>query len=120
MTVDSVGRWEHIRSRAVTTPELCERYERGKQTVLRMRKFLKQIDAERERSGLTKAEIAHRIGANPSVIRRLFSSGSGNPTLRTLLEMLDVLEVEIELKPNGKYRHPPPPRQSRRSKSALG
>jgi DNA-binding phage protein len=93
------GRWAAIRSRIIDTPELQEKYERQKRAIVLTRQILMQIDAERERVGISKAELARRMGTTPSVVRRMFSSKSGNPTLRTVLDMLEALGVEIELKP---------------------
>lgn len=108
MSETTTGRWAQIRARTVNTPELQERYERTRHTLGLTRELLMQIDAERERVGLTKAELARRIGTSPSVLRRLFSSESSNPTLRTVLEMLEVLGFDLELKParRGKRRVP--------------
>ncbi|MDP2663177.1 MAG: helix-turn-helix transcriptional regulator [Dehalococcoidia bacterium] len=57
-----------------------------------------EIDDERQRAGLSKAELARRIGMTPSVVRRLFSSKSSNPTLGTVINMAGALGLEVELK----------------------
>jgi transcriptional regulator with XRE-family HTH domain len=62
------------------------------------------IDAERRQAGLTKAELAQRIGASPAAVRRLFTADSANPTLRTVLELVDALELEMSLKPKSRAR----------------
>lgn len=95
----SSGRWEQLREQLVNTPELQQQYERTKHSILLSRQLLLQIDAARERAGLSKAELARRIGTSPSVVRRLFSSGSSNPTLQTMLDILDALGFQFELKP---------------------
>jgi transcriptional regulator with XRE-family HTH domain len=63
--------------------------------------MLQMLDAERERAGLSKAELARRIGASPATIRRLFTSSHANPTLRTIVDLFDALDVEITLR----HRH---------------
>jgi ribosome-binding protein aMBF1 (putative translation factor) len=85
--------WEELRESIVDTPELREHYEHTKQSVMQTRRLLQQIDAERERAGLSKADLARRIGADPSVVRRMFSSDASNPQLRTVLEIMDVLGI---------------------------
>ncbi len=115
------GRWTAIRERIVDTPKLQEQYERHKHTIVLTRHLLMQIDAERERIGISKAELARRMGTTPSTIRRLFSSKSGNPTLRTVLDLLDALGVEIELRPvqgDGEAQSPREKRSSRRKGAA--
>ena len=93
------GRWAELRRRTVSTPELKERYERTRLAVIRTRQTLQRIDEERERQGLSKAELARRTGMSPVVVRRLFSSPSSNPTLETVLSLLEELDIEVELKP---------------------
>ncbi|MBI4320889.1 MAG: helix-turn-helix transcriptional regulator [Chloroflexi bacterium] len=88
-----------MRERIVNTPELREQYERTKHTIASMRQVLTEIDDERERAGLSKAELARRVGMTPSVVRRLFSSQSSNPTLGTVISMAGALGMEIELRP---------------------
>jgi len=80
------------------TPEEREKYERGVRTMTMIRQLLMAIDAERERRGMTKNELAELVGANPQVIRRLFTSERANPTLKTVLEILAALRIEIEFK----------------------
>lgn len=99
MPETTTGRWAEMRERIVKTPELREQYERTKHTIASTRQVLMEIDDERQRAGLSKAELARRIGMTPSVIRRLFSSKSSNPTLGTVINMAGALGMEIELKP---------------------
>lgn len=60
--------------------------------------FLSALDKVRIRRGLTKAELARRIGAEPAVMRRLLSAEGQNPTLTTLLKIAAVLGLELELR----------------------
>ena len=99
MPETTTGRWAEMQERIVKTPELREQYERTKRTIVSTRQVLMEIDDERRRAGLSKAELARRIGMTPSVIRRLFSSKSSNPTLGTVINMAGALGMEIELKP---------------------
>jgi ribosome-binding protein aMBF1 (putative translation factor) len=92
-------RWAEIRARKLADPLARERYERTRRSVLAVREVLQRIQREREKAGLSKADLARRIGANPAAIRRMFTSGSSNPTLKTILELADALDLEIELSP---------------------
>ncbi len=77
----------------ISTSRAGETHDRTERSVRRSPQLLMQIDAARERAGLSKADLARRIGTNPSVIRRLFSSGYGNPTLQTVLDVLATVGV---------------------------
>jgi ribosome-binding protein aMBF1 (putative translation factor) len=93
------GRWAQLRERVLDTPESLERYERKKRAIVQSREILMQIDAARERLGISKAELARRIHSEPSVVRRLFSSKPSNPTLRVILDLVAALDLDLELKP---------------------
>jgi transcriptional regulator with XRE-family HTH domain len=99
MADQNTGRWAAIRARTVDTPERQARYERTKHQVLAVRKILQQIDAERERRGMTKAALAQCVGMTPSVVRRLFASEASNPNLGTVIAMLDALELDVRVAP---------------------
>lgn len=116
MDQNNAGRWASIRARTVdTTPDRRARYERTKRQVLVTRQILQQIDAERERRGMTKADLAHRVGMTPSVLRRLFTSVSSNPGLGTVVAMLDALEMDMRVAPQPGRRHSAPGHTPRRS-----
>ena len=93
------GRWEQIRARKLADPAAQERYERTRRTVAAIRETLMRVDRERAQAGMTKAELARRLGANPATMRRLLSSGQRNPTLKTVLEICDVLGMEVTVAP---------------------
>jgi transcriptional regulator with XRE-family HTH domain len=63
--------------------------------------FLRALDRARIKRGLTKAELARRIGAELAVMRRLLSAEGQNPTLTTLLKMAAALRMEMELRDAG-------------------
>ena len=57
------------------------------------------LDAARVSEGLSKAELARAIGAEPATVRRLFSTGTPNPTLGTLAEVAAALGMRIAVEP---------------------
>lgn len=57
------------------------------------------LDDAREAAGLSKAELARAIGAEPATVRRLFSSEHVNPTLGTLAEVASALGMRVTLEP---------------------
>ncbi len=105
------SRWAEIRSRTLSDPAMRQRYERTRRSVAAVRQVLQTIDAARERVGMTKAELAERAGTNPAAMRRLLTSGSSNPTLRTLIEVSDALGLEMVVRP--KHHDAPRVRQER-------
>jgi transcriptional regulator with XRE-family HTH domain len=56
-----------------------------------------RLDEARDAAGLTKADLARAIGAEPAVVRRLFASGHVNPTLGTLAEVAAALGMRVTL-----------------------
>jgi ribosome-binding protein aMBF1 (putative translation factor) len=112
---DSLGRkFDDLRARYVQTPEEIEEYERTVRTIATIRRFLMAIDEERRRLGISKAKLARRIGADPSVVRRLFTSEDSNPTLRTVVEMLSALDIDVQLTPAERPSSPTTNKRSRR------
>ncbi|MFI5906890.1 multiprotein-bridging factor 1 family protein [Dactylosporangium sp. NPDC051541] len=57
------------------------------------------LDDARMVAGLSKAEVARAIAAQPSVVRRLFAEGHSNPTLGTLAAVAAVLGMRVTLEP---------------------
>ena len=104
MATDVPSRWSQIRERKLADPRARERYERTRRSVSSIQEVLQRVDAERQRVGLTKAELAQRIGTSPAAIRRLFTSESANPTLRTILDLFEALDLELALRPKLRRR----------------
>jgi transcriptional regulator with XRE-family HTH domain len=63
---------------------------------------LETIDAKREQAGLSKAALAECAGINPASIRRLFTSDESNPTLLTVLELMDALDLDLVVRDRAK------------------
>jgi ribosome-binding protein aMBF1 (putative translation factor) len=103
MAEDTTGRWEQIRAGALADPATRERYDQTRRAFTVTRTILQAIEDERERTGLTKADLAQRVGLQPSAVRRLLTAGTSNPTLRTVTELLDAVGLELTLRrrPNG-------------------
>lgn len=57
------------------------------------------LDEARISAGLSKAELARAIGAEPATVRRLFSASGANPTLGTLAEVAAALGLRIAVEP---------------------
>jgi ribosome-binding protein aMBF1 (putative translation factor) len=59
--------------------------------------MVRALDDAREKSGLTKADLAAAIDARPEVVRRLFTQKDPNPTLSTLIRLAAALGYRVEL-----------------------
>ena len=57
--------------------------------------LVNSLDEAREAAGMTKADLARAISAEPAVVRRLFSGGHMNPTLGTVAEVAAALGMRI-------------------------
>lgn len=97
MTQYRPGRFDEIRERLLQDPQLRERSERSRRSFARVQALVELMDQRRQMLGLSKAELARRAGMNPAALRRLLTSGAGNPTLKTLFDLLDVLGIEVRL-----------------------
>ncbi|GAC1529463.1 MAG: hypothetical protein NVS3B12_02790 [Acidimicrobiales bacterium] len=84
-------------ARDMEDPEFRAAYEAARARIDAIDAIVNQLDHARERQGLSKAELARRAGTNDAVIRRLFSAGERNPTMRTVVEIAEALGLELQL-----------------------
>jgi DNA-binding phage protein len=61
--------------------------------------IINSLDEARISAGLSKAALAHTIGAEPATVRRLFSASGTNPTLGTLAGVAAALGLRIAIEP---------------------
>lgn len=72
--------------------------------------LIQDIEAERRRLDISKAELARRIGKDPAVVRRLLTTEC-NPELYTVISMARALGLNVSLsrrrgRPPGNRRSP--------------
>lgn len=77
-------------------PEFRAEFERERLEIEAIDAIVNALDGLRDEQGLTKAELARRIGKNPASVRRLLTA-SGNPELRTVVAMANALDADIKL-----------------------
>ena len=92
-------------------PTFRAEYERARTEIRQVDEVMRTLDSLRESAGITKAELARRIGKDPASIRRLFSSES-NPELKTIVAMAAALNAKIEISV------PPATRRPRRRRAS--
>ena len=62
-------------------------------------RLVRELDAERQRQGLTKAELARRSGLPHASVRRLLTSGEPDPKLSTMMILSITLGRPLSLLP---------------------
>ena len=77
-------------------PEFRREYEAARGQIDQVDAVVRALDRLRIDTGLSKAELARRIGKNPAAVRRLFSA-SANPELGTVVAIAAVLDAEIKV-----------------------
>jgi DNA-binding XRE family transcriptional regulator len=84
-------------------PEFRAEYERVWGEIEQIDSVVRSLDQLRESTGMSKTDLARRIGRNPSSIRRLFTSAS-NPELRLVMQIANDLDADIIVVPRRKKR----------------
>lgn len=90
--------WEDL-AEDLEDPHFLREYVREAVRIATIDQLVNALDDAREAAGLSKAELARAISAEPAVVRRLFSAGHVNPTLGTLAEMAAALGMRVTLEP---------------------
>jgi ribosome-binding protein aMBF1 (putative translation factor) len=95
------------------SPSFAKSYGEARAEVDAIDRMVRALDAAREESGLTKADLAAAVEARPEVVRRLFTTKNPNPTLSTLIRLAAALGYHVEL-----VRDASPRRTARRGRKA--
>lgn len=94
-----VGLHQRLRDRDMGNPEYRAAYERAAREIAQTDAVIRSLDALRIDLGMSKAELARRIGRNASSVRRLFTTSNARPELPLVVAMADVLGAEIRVVP---------------------
>jgi len=90
-------------ARRLEDPEFQAEFERQRAEIAAIDAVVNELDALRERSGMTKAALARAIDKNPAAVRRLLTA-SGNPELRTVVAIAQALGAEVRIVPKTRAR----------------
>ena len=85
-------------------PGFATEYAEARAEIDAVDSLIRALDQARERSGLTKADLARRIRAKPEIVRRLLTDSRSNPTMGTVLKLASALGFHLELVPNASTR----------------
>lgn len=73
-------------------------YERARSEIEQTDAVIRSLDELREDAGMSKAELARRVGRNPASIRRLFTAEQVRPELPLIISIANALDASIEIK----------------------
>jgi ribosome-binding protein aMBF1 (putative translation factor) len=93
------GFYERFRAQNMEDPELRAAYERAARQIAQVDGVIQALDALRIDLGMSKAELARRVGRNASSVRRLFSSSGARPELLLIVTLADALGAEVRIVP---------------------
>jgi transcriptional regulator with XRE-family HTH domain len=98
MTATPSQFWDDL-AKDLEDPEFLREYVRESVRIATIDDLVNELDEAREAAGLSKAELARAISAEPAVVRRLFSAGHVNPTVGTLTAVAAALGMRLTLEP---------------------
>jgi hypothetical protein len=90
-----VGLHQRLHARDMEDPDYRAAYERASREIAQTDAVIRALDALRTDVGMSKAELARRVGRNASSVRRLFTAGHARPELPLIVAMADALDAEI-------------------------
>lgn len=96
MTVAEGAFWSDL-ARDLEDPDFLREYVVKSVRIATIDDIVNALEQAREEAGLSKADLARAIHAQPAVVRRLFASGHVNPTLGTLAEVAAALGMRVTL-----------------------
>lgn len=86
-------------------PEYREAYERAARQTAQIDAVINTLDALRLDLGMSKAELARRVGRNASSMRRLFTASGARPELSLIVAIADALDAEVRIVPRKRKAH---------------
>src|SRR6266511_3454121 len=80
-------------------PGFADAYAEARERIDAIDQVVRSLDSAREERGLSKAELARRIGVRPESMRRLGSAPSPKPTRDTLVAVAQALKLRVKIEP---------------------
>lgn len=94
-----------VQQRLESDPEYRAEYKRVLRQIRQIDALVNELDALREKAGISKAELARAIGKDPASVRRFFSA-QVNPELKTVTAIADALGAKVTVQPRGRRASP--------------
>jgi DNA-binding XRE family transcriptional regulator len=73
-------------------------YERERREIEQIDTVIRSLDELRQDAGMSKAELARRVGRNPASIRRLFTAEQARPELPLIISIANALDANVEIR----------------------
>jgi DNA-binding phage protein len=86
---------ERYIAKRLLDPDFATAYEDARRRIDDVDRIVQSFEGQRIALGLSKAELARRVGVRPEAIRRLLSGHHANPTLSTVVSLASALELDI-------------------------
>ncbi|MEY4981411.1 MAG: hypothetical protein RL174_749 [Actinomycetota bacterium] len=93
--------WSDLQSK-LEDPHFEDEFNRELAKIRMVDQIINQLDSIREAQGMSKAQLARKLSAEPANLRRLFSAESPNPTAGTVAEIALALGYKLTLSPISK------------------
>ena len=93
------GLHDRLHAEWMTDPEYQEAYQRAARQTAQIDAVINTLDALRADLGMSKAELARRVGRNASSVRRLFTASGARPELPLIVALADALDAEVCIVP---------------------
>ncbi|CCH79136.1 conserved hypothetical protein [Nostocoides japonicum T1-X7] len=95
----STSSWEQLRQRTLADPAAAREYAAEMARIAAVDDIVNGLADAIDEAGVSRAAVARAIGADPSVLRRLLTSGHRNPTIATVGEIAASLGLRVALVP---------------------
>ena len=79
------------------SPTFAAEYERVGAEIRAVDDLIRAVDVARLDLGMSKADLARKVSTTPEAMRRLLTSGEANPTLTTVLGVLEALDLRLAI-----------------------
>src|SRR6266516_4386101 len=85
--------WSEVRDKRLSKPAARAGYERARRAF----ELAEEVRTLREKSGLSQAELARRIGSTQPAVARLEAGGVA-PTIETLERIAGALDLDLDVR----------------------
>lgn len=89
-----MSRYEQRRRKFLQDPEVAEGY----QEMAAEFQLVQAIKSIRSKLGISKEQLASKMGKKRETILRLLTSSDTNPTLETVIELLSALQLTADIR----------------------
>ncbi len=91
-------------SKKLKDPEFREAYGQAQSEIAQIDEIMQSLEQLRVKAGISKAELARKIGRNSASVRRWLTS-QGNPELGNVVAMLDAVGAQLQVVPKDTSRN---------------